>query len=120
MFSAAAASAPYPARTRIRPDETTRRAFLEGVRARRGARWRTLSRELASAIDSVHRNGFCWASWQPQVVAVATPIVVKDQPIYVLNMSMTGDVPPGEVLERLREPLRMLARQLHGAIEQLA
>ena len=75
--------------------------------------------EISAAIDSVHREGFCWASWQPQVVALAAPIAVADQPIYVLNMSVTGETPPGEVVERLREPLLALARQLRDAVAHL-
>jgi hypothetical protein len=67
----------------------------------------------------VHRDGFCSASWQPQVVALATPIAVVDQPIYVLNMSVTGTTPPGEVVEQLRDPLLALAKRLRCAMAQL-
>lgn len=100
------------------PDEK-RRALLERFRARRHTGWRELSRDISAAIDRVHRDGFCWTSWQPQVVALATPIAVVDQPIYVLNMSVTGSTPPSEVVEQLREPLLALAQRLLDAIAHL-
>jgi hypothetical protein len=33
-------------------------------------------------------KGYCVASWQPEVVALATPLVVSARPIYVLNVSV--------------------------------
>jgi hypothetical protein len=67
----------------------------------------------------VHRHGYCWASWQPQVVALATPVVVADHPVYVLNMSITGDAEPAEVVERLRGPLLSLRQRLVESLGHL-
>jgi len=100
------------------PDES-RRALFERFRARRRVGWRALSREISAAIDDVHRDGFCWAAWQPQVVALATPIAVTDHPVYVLNMSVSGAAAPSEVVERLRAPLLALAQRLRDAIAYL-
>jgi DNA-binding IclR family transcriptional regulator len=99
--------------------EPARRAWLDGLRSRRRSGWRELSREISAAIDSVHRDGFCWASWQPQVVALATPIAISGQPVYVLNMSVTSDARAEEVVERLHGPLLALAERLKDAIEHL-
>jgi DNA-binding IclR family transcriptional regulator len=95
------------------------RAVLEQVRARRAGGWRALLQEISAAAERVRRDGFCWASWQPQVVALATPIVVDDQPIYVLNMSVTGDMPAEDVVEALRGPLLALAQRIREGIEHL-
>jgi hypothetical protein len=38
-------------------------------KARRGREWSELSCEIAQAVASVRDAGYCWASWQPQVVA---------------------------------------------------
>jgi DNA-binding IclR family transcriptional regulator len=100
------------------PDDV-RRALLDRVRARRRAGWRELSREITSAVDSVRRQGWCWASWQPQVVALAAPIVAAGHPVYVLNMSATSDAAPQEIVERLHEPLLALAQRLQEAIGDL-
>ena len=96
--------------------EPQRRSLMEQFRARRSSGSRELARQIAEAIDSVRRHGYCWASWQPQVVALATPIVVTELPVYVLNMSVTGDSEPEEVVERLREPLLDLARRIRESL----
>ncbi len=96
-----------------------RLALMNQFRERRGSGWPELEREIQAAIDSVREQGCCWASWQPQVVALATPIVVADHPVYVLNMSITGEAAPLEVVERLREPLLTLAQRLRESISHL-
>jgi DNA-binding IclR family transcriptional regulator len=100
-------------------DEAARRALFERFRTHRRNGWRELSREILAAIEAVHRDGFCWASWQPQVVALATPIVVADHPVYVLNMSVTTDAAPDEVVERLGDPLLALARRLRESMHEV-
>jgi DNA-binding IclR family transcriptional regulator len=97
------------------PDES-RRALMAKFRQRRTSGWRDLEREIDAAMASVRERGYCWATWQPQVVALATPVVVADHPIYVLNMSVTGDTDAREVVDRLNEPLLMLGRRLQDAI----
>jgi DNA-binding IclR family transcriptional regulator len=99
--------------------DDTRRALLAQFRARRSSGWRELARDIDAAIASVHEHGYCWASWQPRVVALATPLVMADHPVYVVNMSITADAEPAEVVERLREPLLALKRRLQEAISPL-
>ena len=100
------------------PDER-RRALMAQFRARKRVGWRALLHEIEAAIDDVRRLGFCWASWQPEVVALATPIVVPDHPVYVLNMSVTTETPAAEVVNRLREPLLALGKRLRTTIGNL-
>lgn len=100
-------------------DEDARRLLLDSFRTHRRNGWRELSREISAAIEDVRRQGFCWASWQPQVVALAAPISVVDHPIYVLNMSVTGDAEPAQVVELLGGPLLALAQRLRDAIAHL-
>jgi len=99
--------------------DEARRRLMDLFRARRSSGWRELSREIDAAIDSVRRNGYCWASWQPQVVALATPVIVADHPVYVLNMSTTGDAEPADVVEQLHQPLVSLGRRLGELIRGL-
>ncbi len=100
------------------PDDI-RRGLMARFRARRTSGWRDLAREIDAAIASVGEHGYCWAAWQPQVVALATPLVVLDHPVYVLNMSITGDTAAKEVVDRLSEPLLSLGRRLQDAISHL-
>jgi DNA-binding IclR family transcriptional regulator len=92
---------------------------MERFRIRRATGWRALSRAIGAAVGSVREHGYCWASWQPQVVALAAPVAVPSHPVYVLNMSVTGDIAPAEVVERLRDPLLDLARRLRDSIGNL-
>jgi DNA-binding IclR family transcriptional regulator len=97
--------------------DTRRRALLAQLRARRRTGWRPLSREIADAIDDVHRLGYCWASWQPEVVAIATPIVITDAPIHVLNMSLNGVAAPAEFVAAFAGRLLGLATRIRNAID---
>lgn len=97
--------------------EEERLGLMERFRLRRPSGWRALAKEISSAIDDVRRDGYCWASWQPEVVALAAPVVVADQPVYVLNMSVTGDAEPSAVVSRLREPLLDLRQRLEAAMK---
>lgn len=74
--------------------ETERRALLEHLGMRRGACWALLEEEIRQAVESVRQRGYCYASWQPEVFAIATPITVQEHPIYVLNMSVTSVAAP--------------------------
>jgi DNA-binding IclR family transcriptional regulator len=97
----------------------TRRSLCELFEQRRTSTWKSLSKDIAQAATSVRDKGFCWASWQPQVVALATPIVVPGHPIYVLNMSVAADIDPAEVVDRLQTPLLNLAKLLTEAVRHL-
>ncbi|MDE2605918.1 MAG: helix-turn-helix domain-containing protein [Burkholderiales bacterium] len=68
--------------------EARRAALLAHFRRMRGPQWRALGPEVRAAMESVSREGWCAASWQPEVVAVATPLVV-DGSHYVLNASIS-------------------------------
>jgi len=70
----------------------TRRKALYGIfKARRERQWSSLLVEIERSIKSVRDSGFCAASWQPEVVALATPLKTADI-CYSLNVSVsTGD-----------------------------
>ncbi len=94
-----------------------RDALLASFAARRGAQWPALRRQIDGAIDSVHRQGWCAASWQPEVVALAAPLVWARQPVHVLNMSTSSPAGMDAVVRQLRDPLRALAARIVHALE---
>lgn len=69
--------------------EARRKALLAHFREARGEQWRRLGAEIAQAIEDVARDGFCAASWQPEVVAVATPLLFQGAH-YALNVSLSS------------------------------
>lgn len=97
------------------PDD--RRAVEAVLQARRDPlQWAPLARDIALAAQSVAEHGYCVASWQPEVVALATPLVVPGSPVHVLNMSVTGTASQEMVAERLAGPLLALAARIVGEL----
>jgi DNA-binding IclR family transcriptional regulator len=97
-----------------------RQTLLQQFRERRPKGWPVLSREIQAAVRSVQTVGYCWASWQPQVIALATPIAMQGHPVYVLNMSVNTDADPTEVVDRLSTPLAALASKIRQAMTAAA
>lgn len=68
--------------------DVARDTLLVQFRRRNAAATKALIAEVQKSIRSVRRDGYCAVSWQPGVLAVATPIVLEGLPIYALNMSI--------------------------------
>lgn len=92
--------------------EAQRNAFLARARAKRGKEWLALERVISAAIQNVNKHGYCVASWQPQVVALATPITVEGRPIHVLNFSVLTEVRAETVAKELQGALLGLAGKI--------
>ncbi len=99
--------------------EVQRLALFLKFRERRPAGWPALEREIALAIDDVHRQGYCVTSWQPEVVALATPVAVHGHPIYVLNLSLSTDLAPSAIASELGSQLMELAAEIRSGIKSL-
>ena len=89
-----------------------REALMQQFQARRAAEWPQLQAEIDAAVAQVLAEGFCTASWQPEVVALATPLVVAGQGVYVVNASVATQEPLGRVAAVLLGPLLALAAQI--------
>lgn len=93
-----------------------RKALMAGFKKRRQEQWVTVQSAIQRAREEVNTRGFCSASWQPEVVALATPMVWRGS-VYVLNCSLSTldpiqkvEVDLGDYLLQLREDvLRRLA-----------
>lgn len=96
-----------------------RAALMARWRPKRRTHWRKLEREIAEAASDIARKGYCVASWQPQVVALATPIVTDDRPIYALNVSVTTAAPVAATVRALERPLLTLAAHLRQVIVEI-
>ena len=99
--------------------EAERAALMARWKKKRPRQWRKLEQKIAEASANVALRGYCVASWQPQVVALAAPLVVPRWPIYVLNASVTTDMPIASVVSALERPLLTLAAQLQEALSEL-
>jgi DNA-binding IclR family transcriptional regulator len=99
--------------------EPQRSVLMDQFKMRRRSDWPKLEREIARACESVRDRGYCVASWQPEVVALATPIVVPNRPVYILNFSVATQTPSSSVVKELRSPLLELAERIKNSISLL-
>lgn len=96
-----------------------REALLARFAQKRPAQWTVLQEEIARAAQSVAARGFCAAAWQPEVVALATPLVTADA-VYVLNCSLSTSAPLAQVAEELCAPLLQLRREILQQLDAAA
>lgn len=89
-----------------------RRAELAKEFEARRSNWPRLRREIDKAIESVRRRGWCAASWQPEIVALAMPLALPNEPVHVLNASLSTSDPANEVALELGAPLLALGEQI--------
>jgi DNA-binding IclR family transcriptional regulator len=100
--------------------EGNRHEFIAKLRARNAARVGTLpevmEKGISEAVAHVREHGFCTASWQPEVIALASPVEITGYPIYVVNMSVTGKDTLEHVVNELRSPLLALRAKIRDTI----
>ena len=99
--------------------EPRRLALMRIFQERRGRAWAGIARAIDEARTSVQRDGFCAASWQPEVVALAAPLWVDDV-VHVVNVSLSSAEPMAQVVEQLAPCLAGLVRDLRTGLERSA
>lgn len=81
--------------------------LLEHFKQTRKTQWLHLKTEIETSEKQVNTLGYCIASWQPEVVALATPIQNGSQ-IYALNVSVSSDEDIGTLATELAPILMAL------------
>lgn len=90
--------------------EPHRYALMKRFSERRKAQWASLRGVLDLAFADVHDKGFCTASWQPEVVALATPFFFEEA-TYVLNISLSTKTSPAEIASEF-SPMLLALRDM--------
>lgn len=93
-----------------------RKLLLAYFRRVRRAQWAELGTALAAAIRSVAQEGYCAAAWQPEVVAVAAPLMFRGSP-YALNMSVSTAEPFAAVVQELAPTLLALRKRIQHELD---
>jgi DNA-binding IclR family transcriptional regulator len=96
--------------------DARRKSLFALFRQRREVLWPSLAREIELAMDSVRTAGFCAASWQAEVVALATPLQTADA-TYSLNVSVSTGDRMEAVVDALAAPLLELKQAILVAID---
>lgn len=95
-----------------------RRTQLAQLKSKHTRDWSTLRPDIHDSIASVELNGWCAASWQPHVIALATPLPIEPQAIHILNMSIQTSEDIERVVERLGPELNRLKNKLIKARDE--
>lgn len=93
-------------------------ALLDHFRHARKAQWAQLETDILQAIDDMATHGYCSASWQPEVVAIATTLTFEGGD-YALNMSVTSTEAKPDVLRRLAPLLLELKQKIIRSLSAL-
>jgi len=83
----------------VAPDEQKTKLFHHFSKTRI-KQWTKLKAEIELAKLQFEKNGYCFASWQPEVVALATPIEIGAQ-IYALNVSVSSERDSNDIVLEL-------------------
>lgn len=95
-----------------------RTALVAVFKRRRASQWETLREEIDSATRQVVEEGYCAASWQPEVLAVATPLLTSTA-TYSLNVSVSTTEAMDDVVRRLAPKLLTLRGDVQAALERI-
>ncbi len=94
-----------------------RKPLYKIFRQRRTALWQiSLLKDIEKCISDIQTKGYCAASWQPGVVAVAAPLYIHGT-TYALNTSLTTSENYCDVVKKLTLPLQELLREVSELTE---
>lgn len=96
--------------------EPRQHALLALFQRRRAAHWDVLARAIEQARQDVATKGFCIASWQPEVVALATPLITADA-VYIINLSLSTKEAMPTIAQALSTPLLDLRAELDAELK---
>ncbi len=97
-------------------DDAQRSALFAQFRRRHSADWHRLREEMDAAKRNVDTKGYCAASWQPEVVAIAVPLILPARPVYVLNVSVRTTASISATEKQLSGPLLALREKAKAAL----
>lgn len=97
-------------------DDAQRKALLAQFRQCHTADWHRLAGDIDAAKRNLDAKGYCAESWQPEVVAIAAPLVLPWRPIYVLNVSIRTTAGIAETERQLSGPLLALRDKAKNAL----
>lgn len=99
------AVAPAPQRQRV----------LAQAKAAGTGQWARWAREVQEARAAVLSLGYCHASWQPEVLALACPMAHGGS-LYALNVSVSSPAPVDSLIAELAPVLARLKRDILAAL----
>lgn len=97
-------------------DDSHKSMLIDHFKKTRNKQWAQLKKEIDVADKHVKMFGFCVASWQPEVIALATPIKIGTQ-IYALNVSVSSDEDVSKLTHELAPILMDLKLKIQTSLD---
>lgn len=95
-----------------------RQALMDHFKSRRcDARWKVLETDIVDACESVRLRGYCAASWQAEVVAISTPLGIRNYQDHILNISLSTPQSIEAVVAQYAGPLLGLADKIRTSVD---
>ncbi len=96
--------------------EIQKKELLKHFQKTRKKQWEQLKNEINDAIHSVQSRGYCMASWQPEVVAIASPLQMGAD-IYAINISVLRAGDPTNIANELAPVLMELKKSIENGLK---
>lgn len=100
-------------------DAAFRSALLNTIKRNyRSTVWKPIGADIDKAISTVIADDYCVASWQPSVVAMSTPLILRGGRALVLNLSLTTDEAFAPIAQRHADDLLALKERIVLEVER--
>ena len=89
---------------------------MKALAARYASGWAEARREIEAAGQGIERNGYCVASWQPGLTAIAAPLVAPDRSLYSVSIGFhSAPAQQQELVQRYAPMLLQLVEDIQAS-----
>ena len=92
------------------------KAQLAHLKPRYRRDWSVIESHIREDIEAVGKQGYCAVAWQPSVVSVAAPLMLGNEPVHTLNMSLFTEQDIDSVAQVLAPALLRLRQSIEDRI----
>jgi len=92
--------------------------IMASLKERHRRDWVNLYPGILSDIQSAREQGYCGVAWQPGVVSVAAPMIIVNEPVHLINMSLYTDDSVARVAQTLAPALMRLRESILARFAQ--
>ena len=89
---------------------------LTHLKQRHRRDWTVIESHIHQDIEAVRKQGYCAVAWQPSVVSIAAPLLLVNEPVHTLNMSLFTDQDIDSVAQVLAPALMRLRQSIEDRI----
>ena len=97
----------------LKPD--MRKKLMTELKSQKLKNWAQIESDIQTAIESVTKNGYCIASWLPEIFAISTPLTLLNGQQASLNFSAPADSDLSKVINEYAPHLLQLKDMIESA-----